>query len=159
MIVWCYDDNMFSTHTQKTFYTILRKERIKETSNSNKRHFILSKHPIVESPKSQRQRSRRHPTIEGLWKPKNGANIEFYPGFLSKIQNSRAWVFIFFKLVSFEFWILRDNWINILLIFFHQMRYIRTTKKRTPYAKRYLALSSVERMDIKQIERCLNYFY
>jgi hypothetical protein len=38
------------------------------------------------------------------------------------------------------------------------MRYIRTTKKRTPYQKRHLALSSVERMDIKQIERCLNYF-
>ena len=38
------------------------------------------------------------------------------------------------------------------------MRYIRTTKKRTPYQKQHLALSSVERMDIKQIERCLNYF-
>ena len=38
------------------------------------------------------------------------------------------------------------------------MRYIRTTKKRTSYQKRHLALSSVERMDIKQIERCLNYF-
>ena len=36
------------------------------------------------------------------------------------------------------------------------MRYIRTTKKRTPYLKRYLALSSVERME--QIERTLNYF-
>ena len=29
-------------------------------------------------------------SLEGIWKPKNGANIEFYPGFLSKIQNSRA---------------------------------------------------------------------
>jgi hypothetical protein len=38
------------------------------------------------------------------------------------------------------------------------MRYIRTTKKRTPHLKRHLALSAVERMDIKQIERCLNYF-
>ena len=38
------------------------------------------------------------------------------------------------------------------------MRYVRTTKKRTSYLKRHLALSSVERMDIKQIERCLNYF-
>ena len=38
------------------------------------------------------------------------------------------------------------------------MRYIRTTKKRTAYLKRHLALSTVERMDIKQIERCLNYF-
>ena len=28
--------------------------------------------------------------IEGMWKPKNDAKSEFYPGFLSKIQNSRA---------------------------------------------------------------------
>ena len=38
------------------------------------------------------------------------------------------------------------------------MRYIRTTKKKTSYLKRHLALSSIERMDIKQIERCLKYF-
>ena len=38
------------------------------------------------------------------------------------------------------------------------MRYIRTTKKRTAPLKRHLALSSLERMDIKQIERCSNYF-
>ena len=43
-------------------------------------------------------------------------------------------------------------------MFFHQMRYIRTTKKRTPYLKRHLALSAVGRMDFKQIERCLKYF-
>ena len=100
------------------------------------------------------KKRRKHRILSGLFVENS---IEFYPGFLSKIQNSR--VFIFFKLVSFEFWILRDNWINILMIFFHQMRYIRTTKKKTPYLKRHLALSSVERMDIKQIERCLNYFY
>jgi len=28
--------------------------------------------------------------LEGLWKPKNDAKSEFYPGFLSKIQNSRV---------------------------------------------------------------------
>ena len=38
------------------------------------------------------------------------------------------------------------------------MRYIRTTKKRTTCRKRHLALPSVDRMDIKQIDRCLNYF-
>ncbi len=38
------------------------------------------------------------------------------------------------------------------------MRYIRTTKKKTSYLRRHLALSSIERMDIKQIERCLKYF-
>ena len=38
------------------------------------------------------------------------------------------------------------------------MRYIRTLKKRTAYRKRHLALPSVDRMDIKQIERCFNYF-
>ena len=44
------------------------------------------------------------------------------------------------------------------LIFFHQMRYIITLKKRTAYRKRHLALPSVDRMDIKQIEWCFNYF-
>ena len=33
-------------------------------------------------------------TVEGLWKPKNDAKSEFYPGFSSKIQNSRAWVLL-----------------------------------------------------------------
>jgi len=38
------------------------------------------------------------------------------------------------------------------------MRYIRTTKRKTAYKKRHLALSAIEKMDLKQIRRCLKYF-
>jgi len=56
--------------------------------------------------------------LEGLWKPKNDAKSEFYPGFLSKIQNSRAWVSFFAEnsnswVLSFEFYEITEltyNW-------------------------------------------------
>jgi len=38
------------------------------------------------------------------------------------------------------------------------MRYIRRAKNKTTYQKRHLALSAVERMDLRQIRRCLKYF-
>lgn len=38
------------------------------------------------------------------------------------------------------------------------MCYIRTTKKKINCDKGHLALSSAKRMDLKQIERCLNNF-
>jgi len=38
------------------------------------------------------------------------------------------------------------------------MRYLRRAKKKTSYLKRYLALSAIERMDLKQIKRYLKYF-
>jgi len=39
------------------------------------------------------------------------------------------------------------------------MRYIRRAKKKTQYQKRHLALSAIERMDLRQIGRCLKYFF